>query len=224
MKLNSKFLSIKKKYLFLLLAVVLIITIFSFGKTENIQKETVNIKINADDRYALTATSSEYTIVEFFDLHCRYCKSLHELKEKHKAEFTNINIILRNHPLLDSGASATKVLIGECVFQQRGVANWLKYIDSSYKNFDKKDHDPFFYALGESLVEDKELFKVCLSDTSLMSKIQNDRTTNVINQITFVPTLVVFKGNDVVKIYNGVGGRFGLEIIKYYNSLTSKSY
>ena len=204
-----------------LLSIALLVLFLSTATKNATPEALVGIKINSDDRYEYISSNSEYTIIEFFDLNCQYCRVFHELKKKNETEFTNINLILRNYPLLDSGKSALKTLIGECVAQQRGTRSWLEYVNISYANFDKKDQDSFFLKLGESLVFDQDSFKGCLADTNLRLKIENERNTNLVNQITYVPTLVVFKGDNIVKVYEGVGGKLGLEVLRYYNGLSA---
>lgn len=214
-----------KKYLLLLLPSLIVIIFFSisfFLKKDINPQDFINFTINKNDRYKLFATSSPYTVIEYLDLNCIYCKNLNTLENSHESELDNINLILRNHPLLESGRSAFKALIGECIAKQSGAEKWIHYIDLSFKDFDKKYEDSYFKALGASLVDNKNSFDGCLSDESLMKKVQDDRNTNIISQVTSVPFMVVLKGDKVVNVYEGVGGKLGLEILKYYNSLTSE--
>lgn len=174
-------------------------------------------KIEDSDRYQFFSKKSEYAVIVFFDLNCEYCKDLHNQIKRNKENFTNINLILRNYPLLENGKSGYKVLVGECVASQEGTEVWLDYLDKSYINFNKNEDRIAAYFLGESLVKDRIKFEECTKSTALMEIISKERSINLIKGITYTPSLVVLKNNQVLKVYNGSGVRAGLEIIKYYN-------
>lgn len=222
MKLDHKFFKQKRIIIGLLGVFLSGLVLLAVNYKEEDLVNLASFKVLPTDRYELYSTSSPYTVIEYLDLNCVYCKSFHEEKEKHKAQLGNINLVVRNYPLLDSGRSAYKVLIGECVASQSGTKAWFQYIDLSYKGFDKRYDNNYFFNLGSRLVSDKIAFSTCLNDKNLMDKVAKSRVDNLIDQVTYVPTLVVLKNGVLVKKYDGVTTRGGLEVLKYYTYLSDK--
>lgn len=177
--------------------------------------------VTEDDRYEIRATSSPYTIIEFMDLNCVYCKGLHEQREKFHDRIQNVNLIVRNYPLLDSGRSAYKVLIGECVAEQAGNEGWFNYIDLSYDAFERRFENAYFEKLGKDIVNDDFQFDNCLKNPLLMDKITKQRTDNQVNQVTYVPTFVLLKDGVFVKKYDGISAKLALEMLRYYSGLNN---
>lgn len=221
MKLSRK--RLVKKGVLVITAVFVIGAGLVFGilKTKPApESPSLMFSIAADDRYEIRATSSPYTIIEFMDLNCIYCKGLHEQREKFRDQIKNVNLIVRNYPLLDSGRSAYKVLIGECVAEQAGSEGWFNYIDLSYNAFDRRFEDSYFEQLGRDIVYDDSQFSNCLKNPSLMEKIRKQRIDNQINQVTYVPTFVLLKDGVFVKKYDGISARVALEMLRYYSGLS----
>ncbi len=217
--------NLKNKIFLSPLIIFLVVTfflfsIFLYGTYKKNRAPGYSIfKVEDNDRYQLISKGSPYTVIVFFDLNCEYCKDLHGHIKNNKDNLKNTNLVVRNYPLLENGKSAFKALVGECVAAQEGEEVWFNYIDQSYLNFSKNQDRDVSYNLGKSLVNNLEKFEECTQDASLMEKIARERSVNLVKGITYTPSLVVLKNNQVVKVYNGIGARAALEIIKYYNSI-----
>jgi len=215
--------SLKNKYFFIGASIIIIVVLLSFYfqilESKKSNKKISSFKIETNDIYQIKSSSSPFTVIIFFDLDCEYCQKLHDLIKINTHRLTNINVILRNYPLLENGKSGYKSLAQTCVYQQNSEAGALKYIDTSYEENHSESTKEDSFKIGELLVEDKTKYKECLNDISVMNEINAVRTSNLINGISYVPSIVVLDKEKVLKIYDGLSVRAQLEIINYYNKL-----
>ncbi len=216
----------KKTLLGIIIIFVLFVGINFFGlilkrtSTDNESKSSVTL--SNSDRYELSSKNAKYTIVEYFDFDCYHCRDLHAFKKNNKDKLDNINLVVRNFPLLNAGKSAYKAVLGECIAEQ-GLPAWFSFIDVVYLNFDRKYEDVFYENIGRKLVLDIERYNKCIKSVDIQNKVQNDRAIAIINQIYEVPSLIVFKNQKFEKSYIGLSGKTAFEILKYYNNLNRSS-
>lgn len=210
--------SLIKISLFFFLPIFIYFFFISFlpPKSEGSQQ---SFRIEEDDRYELVNKSAEYTIIEYFDLDCHYCRDFHFLKKDNMDLLKKTNLIIRDYPLLNSGASSYKTLLGECVYAQEGNEKWLEYINASYSNFDKKDDHIFFNKLAKSFVSSDTDLERCILDEGRQNKIQQKRTKAILSQLYEIPTFIVLKNGLFFKIYSGMAGKPAIEMLKYYDGL-----
>lgn len=158
---------------------------------------------------------AHYTIVEYIDLNCKYCKSFHFAKNNFIKSNPKINFAIKIIPLINRNQSTFKSQIAQCVMAIAGVEEVKKYIDYLYQNFDERDLENPHIEFISNLYAD-ESFKTCVDSLETKTAISQSLSQAYFQGIYTVPTLAVFYDKKFVKMYELNSSLVGLEILNHY--------
>lgn len=198
---------------------------------EEISQEIIYAPPSQSDHYKIKNVNARVTIINYFSLDCFYCKKLHALEEEfiksYPESVENINIIYRHNPLEIYPLSQEKALISECVYRQGGDIAFFKFVKKVFESNESfsKNNAPVKTIAYEQVSSRKQM-DVCLEDKAVKEVIQRQKVENIFTGISSTPTFLVFIDGKFIKKYENVGGKVGIEIIKYYadkNNIVSDS-
>ena len=221
---SSNGLSKKYKIAITIILIFLIgIILFTFYQKFSIDKNNKDkslgneLVIRLNEHYLNKNPEAKYTIVEYFNFDCIYCKRLHLSQEKQDADFSKVNYILRNLPINNNKISEQKSLVAECVYMQSGDAGYIKFLDNYYKA-GKSEEGNTYIKDAEDMVKDKSELKSCISDDQkIKDNIKTNFLEDTLNGIGSTPTFVIYKNNEYVKTFYSIGPKLYPSLIKYYS-------
>lgn len=163
------------------------------------------------------SSTSPFKVVEYYDLECPYCRSLHQALDQKKDLLQNVGYVYRPFPLpyLHAGADE-KGLILLCANEQNKDL-LLDGIDYAYRHLDMAPS--FFKKYLEGQVKDKESFKNCIQEKSYKEFMEKSITLGRILGVQGTPSLAFYYKNDLVKVVGLVGDRQGVSLIRAFISL-----
>lgn len=221
---------IKSFIYFLLLFLIIFISLFLYKKSfkEIINKNEQQIVTNnqevdppnSSDKYKIRDDNATYTVINYYSLDCIYCQRLWlvENQENNESKLKGkINLIYRSTSLFSQPLSGEKALISECLYSISNTENYFKFINNIYNMGDyintQKNND-WIKKEAEKYV-DKEKLAQCINNPNNKKLIQDQKNKDIIQNIKFTPTLVVFdKNNKLVNKYENVGGVLGWRILE----------
>jgi protein-disulfide isomerase len=176
---------------------------------------------NISDHYKVYSTSSRVTIINYISLDCQYCRGAYLLEDSLMEKyFGKVNLVYRHNPLDHQPLSPEKALIAECVYDQGGDIAFFKFLTTSFTNFNKENkNNEWLKVIARKNVNSKEEFEKCLENSDIKNKIQEQKNKNVISNITYTPTLLVFIDGEFVKKFDNLGSLQVIKIIDFYLNL-----
>jgi protein-disulfide isomerase len=128
--------------------------------------------------------NASITWIEYSDLECSYCASIHENMLKLMKEYDGkVKWVYRHFPLDQIHPNARKLAIGsECASQVGGDAKFWEYIDYVFAN---KSTDPSVVASAIGVSGNQ--FTTCLSSTEIADKVKNDQTSGASSGVQGTP-------------------------------------
>ena len=218
-ELNKKY----KIFITIILIFLIGIILFTFYQKFSIDKNNKDkslgneLVIRPNEHYLNKNSEAKYTIIEYFNFDCIYCKRIHLAQEKQDANFSKVNYILRNLPINNNKISEQKSLVAECVYLQSGDLGYVKFLDGYYKA-GKSEEDNTYIKDAEDLVQDKSELKSCISDNqNIRDNIKTNFLEDTLNGIGSTPTFVIYKNNEYVKTFYSISPKLFPSLIKYYS-------
>jgi protein-disulfide isomerase len=154
----------------------------AFEEQQRLIKEKINRYSNAamttpDNRHIYGSLHAEFTLVEFSDLECPYCKSFHRtLKSVIDESDDKINWEWRHFPLHFHNPVATvEAIAAECVAEKKGNTAFWVFIDDIFNH--SKMNGKGVSNLNElvtSLGIEPSWISDCVSDKKHEEKVQLD--------------------------------------------------
>ena len=221
---SSAELSKKHKLVIVLILIFLISVIlftlykkFSAEKSNKNNSQEAGLVLRTGEHYLNKNPDAKYTIVEYFNFDCIYCRRLHLSQEKQDADFSKVNYILRNLPINNNKISEQKSLVAECIYTQSGDAGYVKFLDNYYKS-GKSEEGKSYIKEAEDLVKDKSELKSCISgNQKIKDDIKNNFLEDTLNGFGSTPTFVIYKNNEYAKTFYSIGPKLYPSLIKYYS-------
>jgi protein-disulfide isomerase len=179
-------------------------------------KETLELR--EGEHYLSRVPEAKYTVVEYFDYDCIFCRKLHLQLAEQAVDYSKINYILRVYPATDKPNSHYKSLIGECIYLQNGDEGYFNFLEGYYKEWGNPDTLDWVMALAKEIVPDDAALDDCLNNNEeVKSIISTNFTFNNLSGITTTPTFVVYKDGVFDRKYVGLGFKLYLSLIDYYS-------
>lgn len=211
------------KVLIALFAVLLIAvtTFLFFGKASapvSTYEEQQILVLRDNEHYVSRVPEAEYTIVEYFDFDCVFCRRLHLELDNEPVDYSKVTYIVRSFPVTDISNSAYKSLIAECVYLQSGDIGYLTFMDEYFKEWGSKVQFDWVLALGRRLVVDEASFNECVTGSEeLKNKISLQYSLDAVSGLYSTPTFVVYKNGILEEVYRNLGFRLYVSLVAYYS-------
>jgi protein-disulfide isomerase len=206
------------------ICIAIILVFFFFGNIAQKSSAPTNPALSHKDEFpeALreyehykSRTNSPYTIIEYFDLDCPYCRELYlEERKVYASIFAgNINHIYRFFPLTNIHPDAAKkTLVAECVAKNRGEDVFFKFIDHHFLTTSTETTYKEFLELAEKYLT-KEQIVICQNDTNLKEML----TWNIVRAtqagVFSTPTMILLNGGKKVEQSNLLGIKNGMNAL-----------
>ena len=173
------------------------------------------------DHYRLYNKEAKVTLVNYFSFDCVHCNKAYLMEDTLLSSLPekvtkNINIVYRHNPLLSQPLSKGKALIGECVARQSGDARFFAFMQESFATYKNSSSNDWFVALAKKYVSSQDTLTTCLNDSSVKAFIQQQKNDNVLSDITYTPTVLIFREGEFIHKYDRVGENVVHEVLKYY--------
>ena len=154
--------------------------------------------------------SARFTLINYSDLECPFCKRFHETPKYlvDSAKNGMVNWEWRHFPLSFHEPMASKAaMMGECVAQQKGSKGfwafteyWFTNSAGNGKGFAGSDKIPELFGLN------KAQYDACLTDPVIIKKIKDDMQAGNVAGVTGTPATVVID-NETGKTETIVGAQ-----------------
>ncbi len=220
----------KNKGLILFLLVVFFIGsgLFLYTNEERVPEQEINLSetltIRENEHYLSFAEDSEYTVVEYLDFDCVFCRRLHLELDKGGVDYSKITYIIRSFPSTGVVLYSKKALIAECIYDQSGDAGYLAFIDLYFKTWGNKNDLTWATKIAENLVTDKDALYNCLENNqAIKDTISSNFTLDSIAGVTQTPSFYVYKNNVLEQKFVGLGAKTYRNLMRYY-SRNSRGY
>ena len=212
----------KNKGLFLLPVLFIGVGLFLFVGEEKAVEQEVDLSdtltIRENEHYLSLVPDSTYTVVEYLDFDCIFCRRLHLELDKGGVDYSKITYIVRSFPSTGVLLYSKKALIAECVYDQSGDVGYLEFIDRYYKTWGNKYDFAWIQQIAEEIVEDDAALNVCIeSNQKVKDTISNNFTLDSIAGVTQTPTFFIYKNNVLEQKYIGLGAKTLRSLMKYYS-------
>ncbi|EIZ1085932.1 thioredoxin domain-containing protein [Klebsiella oxytoca] len=139
--------------------------------------------------------TARFTLVNYSDLECPFCKRFHETPKflVDSAKNGMVNWEWRHFPLSFHEPLASKAAVtGECVAQQKGSKGfwafteyWFTHTAGNGQGFASSDEIPALFGL------DKSKYTACLTDPAIIKKIKDDMQAGNAAGVTGTPATVI---------------------------------
>lgn len=139
--------------------------------------------------------AARFTLVNFSDLECPFCKRFHETPKYlvDSAKNGMVNWEWRHFPLSFHEPMASKAAVmSECVAQQKGSKGfwaftdyWFTHTAGNGQGFADADNVPVLFGL------DKTKYTACLTDPTIIKKIKDDMQVGNSSGVTGTPATIV---------------------------------
>ncbi|WP_435322299.1 DsbA family protein [Klebsiella sp. HN106] len=139
--------------------------------------------------------TARFTLVNYSDLECPFCKRFHETPKYlvDSAKNGMVNWEWRHYPLSFHEPMASKAAVtGECVAQQKGSKGfwafteyWFTHTAGNGQGFASSEEVPALFGL------DKSKFEACLTDPTIIQKIKDDMQAGNTAGVTGTPATVI---------------------------------
>lgn len=132
------------------------------------------------------AAKADYTIVEFADVECPFCKRSHpELMKVVNENPDNFNLTFHHFPLVQlHPQSVSKHMQTQCIFDQSNKAFWA-VLDNFYNGSESMD------SVMDTLKIDKSAFRACITGNKVKNKISQDLSLGSGLGISSTPTTFI---------------------------------
>ncbi|SUC33720.1 Protein-disulfide isomerase [Providencia rustigianii] len=154
--------------------------------------------------------SARFTLINYSDLECPFCKRFHETPKYlvDSAKNGMVNWVWRHFPLSFHEPMASKAaMMGECVAQQKGSKGFWAFTEYWFTNsagngqgFAGSDKIPELFGLN------KEQYESCLTDPVIIKKIKDDMQAGNVAGVTGTPATIVID-NETGKTETIVGAQ-----------------
>lgn len=176
------------------------------------------------DHYRLKSTTSRVTLVNYISLDCIHCRKSYINEDAFLSTLAtsskNINIIYRHNPLASQPLSQEKALISECVYKQTNDAIFFEFIKNIFSSYDdSQKNNQWVKKLAYRFVPSKEILDTCINDETVRAIIQKQKNENIIFDIRYTPTILIFVDGKFIKKYESLNSTGMLELLKYYISI-----
>lgn len=200
-----------------LILILLLSSIHFFINTKTIDNYTIKEKSNStfiiqanEDIYG--SSTSNITIIEYYDLECPYCKKLHEALLQNKELLNEVRYVYRPFPLVGIHSGAGEKNIALFCARDQDKSFFLKGMNYAYDNLEisTSSYTQFF----KSKVVSPDTFSLCLEKPEQREIINNIASKAIIDGIFSTPSLVFVINNYIPKVFNYVGATQGIRLIK----------
>lgn len=150
---------------------------------------------NKDGHHLYGNPTARFTLVNYSDLECPFCKRFHETPKYlvDSAKNGMVNWEWRHYPLSFHEPMASKAAVtGECVAQQKGSKGfwafteyWFTHTAGNGQGFASSDEIPVLFGL------DKSKYEACLTDPAIIKKIKDDMQAGNAAGVTGTPATVI---------------------------------
>lgn len=148
-----------------------------------------------EGRHIYGNPSARYTLVNYSDFECPYCKRFHETPKYlvDTAKNGMVNWEWRHYPMSFHEPMASRAAVtGECISRQKGSKGfwafteyWFSHTAGNGQGFTNLDDIPDIFGL------DKSQYDACLSDTMNIDKIKADMQAGNVAGVTGTPATVI---------------------------------
>ncbi len=213
----------KNKGLFLLVFVFFVgVSLFVFVGEEKVLEQEVSLSetltIRENEHYLSFVDDSEYTVVEYLDFDCVFCRRLHLELDKGGANYSKITYIVRSFPSTGVALYSKKALIAECVYDQSGDEGYLAFIDIYFKTWGNKRDFTWITKIAEDLVADKNKLNDCIANNqTIKDTISNNFMLDSIAGVTQTPSFYIYRNNTLEQKYVGLGAKTYRSLMRYYS-------
>ena len=145
------------------------------------------------------AAKTPYSVIVYSDLECPFCKRFAGIAEKAAATVgEKVNVVWRHYPLDFHGKVAVQEAVAaECVTQQAGDKGFFKFVDAVLAATQTNGKglpggDAALSAMAKQAgASDDKLLKVCLADTAVETRVQDDMQDGIKAGIEGTPGLIL---------------------------------
>lgn len=157
--------------------------------TEKLTKFSAADNEMKDGKRIYGSLDARFTLVEFTDLSCPYCKQFHSIaKQAIDQSDENMNWELIDFPLsFHEPAASALAHAAECAAEQHGNAAYWAYIEEAFNHNQVSDVIPNGYKMGLN----PEEFKECVVTNKYMKEIEKDKAKGRQVGINATPTVYI---------------------------------
>lgn len=148
---STKYFFIATLFLFIFFCSIYYI---KFNKEKKVYSSIEKLVARQGEHFAHN-NSSEYTLVEYFDFDCVYCRRLHFSKNQESTDYSQVNYVLRHYPAVNKTRSVQNNVIAECIYKQSGDPGYIKFLEEYYKVWGDKKEINWVNTIAYDLVSDK---------------------------------------------------------------------
>lgn len=148
-----------------------------------------------DGHFLYGDPSARFTLVNYSDLECPFCKRFHETPKYlvDSAKNGMVNWVWRHYPLSFHEPLASKAaMMGECIAQQKGSKGFWAFTEYWFSNtagngqgFSAIDNVPTLFGV------DKQKFESCMGDPTVIKKIKDDMQSGNEAGVTGTPATII---------------------------------
>ncbi|ENZ0349290.1 DsbA family protein (plasmid) [Morganella morganii] len=164
-------------------------------KRAELYKGWEQVSVNKDGRYIYGNPDARFTLVNYEDLECPFCKQFHKTP-KYLVDTANngaVNWEWRHFNLAFHEPMATKAaMTAECVAEQKGPKGfwgatnyWFEHTQGNGKGFEDSAGIPALFEL------DKAAFDTCMQDPKIIQRIKRDMDAGTKDGVNGTPTTIV---------------------------------
>lgn len=188
------------------------------------ESDTVYASPSANDHYRIQSKKSRITLVNYISLDCIHCKKAYINEDAFLSTLAtsskNITIIYRHNPLASQPLSQEKALISECVYRQTNDVIFFEFIKNVFGSYNESQKNNLWVTkLASKFVPSQKLLDTCINDEAVRMLIQKQKYENIIADILYTPTILVFIDGNFIKKYENLNGTAMLGLLKYYMSI-----
>lgn len=164
-------------------------------KRASLYKGWEQVSVNKEGRYVYGNPDARFTLVNYEDLECPFCKRFHQTP-KYLVDSANngaVNWEWRHFNLAFHEPMATKAaMTAECVAEQKGPKGfwgatnyWFEHTEGNGKGFSGSEEIPALFDL------DKNAFNICMQDPKIIQRIKRDMEVGTKDGVSGTPTTLV---------------------------------
>lgn len=187
----------------LFLSAIVLVLIFALTKppTTVLPEDLVKSVLYREDSYTQGSKDSKVKLVEFADMQCPGCASVHPfLTELLKKYPSQIQYTFKHYPLQQHKNAQLAAQAAEAAGLQGQFAQYQDSLFSKQRDWESKtDPRPFFLTLATTLKFDLKKFESDMSSKKILEKINRDIADGNTININSTPTIYIndkkYEGN-----------------------------
>lgn len=195
------------------------------GERKSLYKGWDKANKNSDGRYIYGEPGARFTLINYEDLECPFCKRFKETPKYivDTATAGAVNWEWRHYPMSFHEPVATKAAaIAECVAEQKGPSAfwavtdyWFNHTETNGKGFKDADGIPALFETNQ------EQFDTCMGSTNVIKRIKQDIDAGNTAGVDGTPTTIV-RDNVTGKEVSVVGAQPFSKFVEVIQSLVDE--